>query len=101
MIILLLVIVLSVIHDHCLRQEASDVELECSIVWQSNVHMLLLSPSPFFSLARVHPSRAEAQRALFGDLSIESAITVYSLHSSQRLCLLGNWCTDRRIDYGD
>lgn len=31
-------------------------------------------PFPLFSLARVPPSRAEAQRALLGDLSIESAI---------------------------
>lgn len=47
MIILLLMIVLYVIHDHCLRQEASNVELEWLIVWQNNVHMLLLFPSPF------------------------------------------------------
>lgn len=74
MIILLLMIVLYVIHDHCLRQEASKRGARMADrVAKQRAHASSL-PFPLFSLARVPPSRAEAQRALLGDLSIESAI---------------------------
>ena len=83
MIILLLMIVLYVIHDHCLRQEASNVELEWLIVWQNNVHMLLLFPSPF-SHWLVFPRQGPKHSGLCSVISRSSPLSEFTVYIVRR-----------------